>query len=247
MENYNVELRESSNYDMFEFHPQNRGIKKSKVAILCDEIMRKNLLHHFPVVVKRNNRILSTKYIILDGQHRFEACKKLDIPVIYRIVEDMDYEDVSYINSVSHNWSAKDFVNYYAKQNNEHYQKLQSIIDLGFDVRSATILCGNDMVSSTSTKFRTGKWKVKSSNKQINELLETFLYLKTNCDIAYAYSQRFVRSTLYLIYAKKADISRFKDQILKYKQKVHKCTNREEYNAMLIAVYNFNLQEKYRI
>lgn len=247
MEKYNIELFSSSNYDSFEFDSRNREVKMSKVSNLVRELGRKNFLHHFPIIVRKNGRMLNPKYTILDGQHRFMACKKLDIPVVYKLANDIEINDVSYINSVSHNWASIDYVRYHAQQGNINYKNLLNLVKLGFDVRGAQILFGSDIDSNKIDEFRTGLWIPKRSMHKAMSYANIFLDLRDNLDIKYATSQRFVRAFMWLILTKKANIDILISRINTYRQKMYKCTTREEYKVMLIKLYNYNTTVKNRL
>ena len=80
-----MEVRSTKNYDLFKYLPENRAIHKSHVKKLEDSIRQQNLLSVNPIVLDKN-------MFILDGQHRLEACKNMDIPVFYTVLsEDCDH------------------------------------------------------------------------------------------------------------------------------------------------------------
>ena len=240
-------LLTTSNYDMFDFDEKNRSIKPSKVVKLCNELERKNLLHHFPILVIKNNY---GRYTILDGQHRFMACKKLDIDVVYKICKDMSMIDVSYINSVATSWGNLDYVNYFSKQGKEDYVFLKHLMDkTGItDIRSLTLICGTDAsISTANSKFRLGTWKVKNNSEMIDYYTSNILFVKNKLNKSYATSQRFVGAFTNLLNKDFIDNDLLISQLEKYPQKLHKCTNKEEYEIKLLDIYNYNISNSKKI
>jgi hypothetical protein len=66
----------STDYNMFKRHAKNRPIKEARVLIIMANVKR--WYKYEPIVVNQ-------QYEILNGQHRFEACRRLSIPVRYNI------------------------------------------------------------------------------------------------------------------------------------------------------------------
>lgn len=109
------EVRITSDYSMFKFDPLNRSIKDSKLTKLKQSIARtKGNLQ--AVLVDRDGNII-------DGQHRYVACKSLGLPVRYTIA-DNDYKssDMLELNNNGSGWVTTDYAEYHAKQGNPNYQ-----------------------------------------------------------------------------------------------------------------------------
>jgi hypothetical protein len=66
-----------------------------------------------PIAIDKNN-------VIIDGQHRFLACKNLKRPVKYYQVETEDYRDLMIeVNNVSRKWNTLDYANFHMKNGNQ--------------------------------------------------------------------------------------------------------------------------------
>jgi len=109
------EVRVTTDYNKFKFDPLNRTVKAHKVARLKESIRRTNgNLQSVLIDIKGN---------IIDGQHRYVACKELGLPIRYEIA-DKSYtsSDMIELNNNGSGWVAGDYAEYHAKQGNQSYQ-----------------------------------------------------------------------------------------------------------------------------
>lgn len=100
---------------MFKFDPLNRTIKARKLIKLKESIARTNGNLQAVLIDRDGN--------IIDGQHRYVACKTLGLPVRYTIA-DVDYKssDMLELNNNSSGWVTSDFAEYHAKHKNPNYE-----------------------------------------------------------------------------------------------------------------------------
>ena len=107
-----MEIQKTKNYKAFDTILGNRVVNKKKVADLVHDIQNGlNLLPYCPIVVYRQGETLK----IVDGQHRFEASKKLGSPVHYVECEELDLKKIARLNSRSDKWKNKDFLDCYIR------------------------------------------------------------------------------------------------------------------------------------
>ena len=87
-------ILKSLNYDSFSLIGWNRSITENNVKKLVKENEKEVKMHLFPIIVDSN---LS----IIDGQHRFETCKRLKLPVYYIIKSGANdhYEEIRSVNT----------------------------------------------------------------------------------------------------------------------------------------------------
>jgi hypothetical protein len=107
-----MEVTETKDYDQFKYLPENRPIIKSHVVLLKDSICRKNFLHVNPIIVDEN-------FFVLDGQHRLQAAKELEIPIHYTMQEGEKCTESLFLLQKSRGWSLNDYINYYIKTDPE--------------------------------------------------------------------------------------------------------------------------------
>lgn len=86
-------IQKTHNYDKFKLIDWNREINKPNVIKLIEENRIKFQLHKFPILV-------TDKFKIIDGQHRFAAAQELGCPIYYIVASDMD-ESIYSVNSVN--------------------------------------------------------------------------------------------------------------------------------------------------
>lgn len=109
----------TSDYSIFTKMEGNRTLNMLSVNRL--KKLFKNGSHCVPIIV-------NDKKEVIDGQHRLEALKQLNMPVPYIVSEGLNINDVHCINSAGKLWSSADYVNGYADAGNEHYIKLIDMI-----------------------------------------------------------------------------------------------------------------------
>lgn len=109
-------------------------------------------LHVKRLVLSFNDRYLvspicvNEKMDIIDGQHRLEAAKELNLPVRYFIMRGYGLKEVHLLNANSSNWKKVDFLIGYCSLGRPEYLKMKDFMgqypDLSFSVVEA-MLSGN--------------------------------------------------------------------------------------------------------
>jgi len=161
-------IHETTDYSRFEFNELNRGVDDNHVRRLTKSIKEHGLVQ--PIVVTAEGGII-------DGQHRFHACRELGVPIQYIVRDAMDMTDVVQLNNLSKAWTITDKVNSYAAQGNEDYIKLLEFhaecqeVDPKFSIRAASHLAQGSSSQASSAKGRGqslggGTWKFKSSKEE---------------------------------------------------------------------------------
>lgn len=107
----------TTDYSIFKTLEGNRILNAQHVNRLARVIKEHNMTERFPIVVNKNMEIL-------DGQHRLAALEMLELPVPYRIEDDVDIEGVRILNQVSRKWSWQDLARSYIEKGNDSYQIL---------------------------------------------------------------------------------------------------------------------------
>tara|TARA_Y100001938_G_C8035688_1_gene403191 strand:- start:38 stop:745 length:708 start_codon:yes stop_codon:yes gene_type:complete len=96
-------IHETDDYYKFSLINFNRPLCKKNLENLIKLNKTKNRFHLFPIVVDEY-------YNIIDGQHRFEACKKLEQPIHYVIdySEQDHWESITEVNQAGKKHSVSD-------------------------------------------------------------------------------------------------------------------------------------------
>jgi len=103
---------ETKNYSTFTMHEFNRNIKTSKI-----EALKKS----YSAFGQQVPILVSSKGVIFDGNHRFYACKELDMLFKFIITDEVDEDLIRNLNNTQHNWTIQDFIDSNAKKGNKNY------------------------------------------------------------------------------------------------------------------------------
>lgn len=106
----------TKDYGEFTFLLGNRDINELHVERLVKSISKHQLI--VPIIV-------NDKMEIIDGQHRYEACKTLGFPLYYTIQEGYGLEECHTLNAVTKKYSAENFLQGYAALGKEEYVKFK--------------------------------------------------------------------------------------------------------------------------
>lgn len=111
----------SKNYEMFKMLEGNRKIDSNNLNQIISSMKEKQLI--IPITVNE-------KFEIIDGQHRFNACKYLNLPVYFIIEKGYDIEDVIRANvNGGRKWFDADYLNKYCLLKDERYLEIKKVIE----------------------------------------------------------------------------------------------------------------------
>lgn len=181
-----LSLQVTDNYNQFKTLPHNREINKRQVTNIENSIRTLDLTMFSPIMVKNN--------YIIDGQHRFNACKNLGLPIYYIELDTLKEQDVvtaiALLNNNSKNWSAEDFLHLYCQLGVESYMKVKDfMIETKVSSLSVAIyfLSGfNQYKSAINKKFKDGKFEIKNDDlDRAYEIGSWYRTLKMNVETFY--------------------------------------------------------------
>lgn len=112
-----IKIETTDNYQKFKRIKGNRKINKAHVNKLTTAISED------PQILEYNPIVVNEKWEIIDGQHRFEAIKRLRLPVYYTQVPGLTLTNVQNLNSNSKVWSPKDYAVAYVEHGNVNYKR----------------------------------------------------------------------------------------------------------------------------
>ncbi len=238
-----TELLESSRYDIFIKDIKNRPISEDKVHHFMKQFKQeKCFMYEFPIVVDKG-------YIILDGQHRFEALKRLEMPIMFRFSSGLNIDNVASIQ-VNAGWSSDDYIHAHIKQGKQDYVVLKRFMDrykISLSVAIA-ILSGKfsrDNGGLKKSGFYEGTFTVVNEErahkqaKVINELGELSFGLNRDRTFCLAV----VRMQSHPEY----DNKRMVNQLEKYNSLVKRHMKIDDYLRNLEEVYNYKLFTKNKV
>lgn len=224
-------IYETGEYGLFKNLSGNRFVDHSgKIA----ESMKERGLLLAPIIVNEN-------YEIIDGQNRFEACKKLNLPVYYVIAEGYGINECIAMNSVSKNWSVFDYIQSYADLGNYNYKYLQDMLNkYRPDLPTNTIIAitsGNIDFYSTN-ELRKGLYKIGDKGADYYDELLAYLQkfdvkgIKGNTDKLY-------KVIAYCYTAKEIDNEKLENFFEKYSYQIESVIDTKQASEAIEKVYNF--------
>lgn len=94
-------VRKTREYDRFTIHDENRVINKNHVKKLAASIKTDGLIS--PIIVNENS-------VIIEGQHREEACEEIDADVYFIVKPGLNMDMVAKLNRLQKPWGTADYV-----------------------------------------------------------------------------------------------------------------------------------------
>ncbi len=223
---------------------QNRSLRKSHVNKLVLAMTQKNLLKDFPIII-------SEDAYVLDGQHRLEAAKRLDLPIWYRISNDMVIDDIPLVNSIYLNWSLSDYLNKYLDQNRIDYIKFKRLFDENEEMFSLCQMVklfygsrgGTDLKTSPIIKFKRGEFLYPENDLPVKDRIQTVKSFSPYIKL----TDRFVSAALKLIKTSGYDHQRMMDKIKQTEGILRPAFEMKQYFVMFNEIYNFNAKNDARV
>ena len=175
----------TQNYSMFGHIGGNRNLDTSNLNKIKQSISKKYIKTNAVIcIVDEQDQNHPLK--IVDGQHRFEACKDLSIPVSYVIDDSLTMasilNDITLLNTASKEWDVSDFMRSEAQKGNKNYilySSIYGIFNNSFDHESLFFILNSDE-NRTCTKisynsFKAGELQFDQSdynylNQRLNDI-----------------------------------------------------------------------------
>ena len=227
----------TTNYERFKRLLNNRDIKGGGVKNIIDSI---NTIGYIT-----NPIIVNEKYEVIDGQHRLEALKALNMPVDYIEVKGAGINECRLMNRKQGNWTTMDYLKSYARSGNPNYmnlydlilqhpkQKLQVIVFAitgaganGTGIQDGNFICDKTMFREADEKLST-----------LDEVIDFIRKTEGRTDyLAMAY--------IYALQNRTVDSYRLKDTIVKRSHTIRGSVSLPDALDNLSEAYNFKARNK---
>jgi len=229
-----MQIQETNRLEIFNPIKGNRSLNKLHLRRLKKSIKDKNLLKYQPILV-------DGEYNVIDGQHRLEIAKELEIPIYYIKEDSLDIEDVRILNQNSKDWKGEDFLEGYCDLKMENYIYFRDYMKrytIGFG-HALRILSGRES-GNTFQEFKEGKFI--ASHKELGEILGVSAnQFITLFDFS---KQRSFIGALGLAYKRGADLDILFKKCAKDRGQLYKCVDAKNYLVLLEKIYNKHSREK---
>ena len=195
----------TTDYSKFKFNDLSRPILKSNVENIINSIQKIGFIEQRSIFILND-------FTIIDGHHRFIACKELQIPIYYEFIDDSNSSSMILLNKCQKVWSLENYIQYYAKKGIFCYELLLDIqqkYKIGIS-NSIAVLFNSG--ASTSKKIRKGEDVIL--NESYKEAIDFILFSKSQ--IPYWKSKCFVEAVTIFIKRSRTDlknIEKIKDNL----------------------------------
>lgn len=235
-----TKLIKTTDYSIFKKHMNNRQIDALNLKKIIHSIKTQNMLEFRPILVDED-------MCVIDGQHRLEAAKQLNIPVYYQMNEKASHEDIVLLNSHQKIWTTEEYISYYISRGNQEYKRLQDYaIKRKMGVAAVLSLCRGDRKVNAQT-LKKGTFKFFDSEslafvdslldkiEKINELLIRYVIV----DNKFLNSTRFKNGLLAFLKNPQVDFDIFLEKLTCKADQLRQCSDVYTYYCMLRDVYNW--------
>lgn len=243
-----IEVKQTSDYTKFKVLKGNRPIKKSHLRFLKESISKHGDLG-VPVIVNE-------KFEIIDGQHRIEALKELELPVQYIEKPKFRLEQVHVLNTNRKNWKMIEFMNCYADLGMKPYVRIKEFhrkygfhitgsltLALGYAIGGSGIAEKGGSSGGSIESFKRGEFIFKDI-ALAEDRAEKILMFK---DIFYGYRKKFFLLAMMRLF--KFEEYNHAEFLSKLKQQIDRLIMNEPatvngYLRIFEDIYNYRRQGK---
>ena len=223
----------TENYDMFKKIGGNRKINKSNYAKIVKSMKEEQLI--IPIVVNE-------KYEIIDGQHRYTACKDLGKPVYFYMVRGYGLNQVKRANIASSNWKKENYLDMFVAENNEVYKEFEEIKER-YDLNISNLLKIFAIVQEKQNarvgyEFENGTFTLDGKMEVLRFLtaLEDFNFFK------FYKSNNFLIAFTRLYFKSEYDHDKMKTKLITHRNSLEKRSTSDEYLVLLCnRIYSFGV------
>lgn len=225
---------ETYNYEMFKFLDGNRCTSKGHVKDIANSMAEMYLVS--PVIINGG-------YYIIDGQHRFEAARKLGLPVRYIIDQKAGLRAVQLLNAKSKDWVPNDYMESYIKEGSIEYVGYKSFYQKYKlpHVICQALLSGSFACKTTAKRFNNGEFKINTldfAEKVGCLVLESMQYYEGSKRRSYVFAiaQLMKKSN----FNEKEFLRKLKAQ----RAKMYDCAKTVQYIELIEHIYNYRNKNK---
>lgn len=209
-------INSTTDYDLFQFHGYNREV--GKITKIKKSIQKADITAYVPIVVDED-------YRIIDGQHRFCACRELGLPVYFVMLprEVNTEEAMILLNSNQKQWRQEEYLHFHAEKQGGCYSELrdfETFHKLG--ITNSMIIYPDRCIGTNEMKAG----KVKFGKNPHADAIADFLKLDDVKSIKYTRMRPFVLALkkAFEIYSNK-DLVKIKNRLVTIPQ----CARFEQY------------------
>lgn len=245
------QVMQTNDYNLFKKLEGNRNVNRVHVKRLTDNFKTKYLV--CPIIVNQD-------YEVIDGQHRLEAAKQLELPVNFIICNDYGLQEVQLLNSNTSNWKKVDYLNAFCDLGYPEYLKFKIFMDSYPDfgiAASEAILTGllsgtkSGSVSKDIATNASGSMAVKyfeNGDLEIPDFKLSKILAQKILQIQPFYDgfnrASFVRAMLGVLRNENYDHDVFINRLKMQPNALYHCSNVGQYKQLIEDIFNYRSRSK---
>lgn len=238
------QVKSTNDYQKFKILQGNRKLNSLHVKRLKESFKESYLFS--PIVVNKN-------FEIIDGQHRFNAAKELNLDINYIVCPDYSLKEVQLLNTNSKNWKREDYLNAYCDLQYPEYIKFknfmkkfpdfgilacESIISHSYDENEYK----NNLKQGNSARiFQEGGLVIQDYEKSV-EIAEKIMMIKPYYD---GYNRTvFIRALISIFKIDYYCHSQLLNKLKTNPNSLQHCSNTTQYKLLIEDIYNYRSRDK---
>lgn len=235
-------LEQTQDYEVFQHFEWNRGYHEGNIKKIMKSISEHNMLKSRPILVDESFRVL-------DGKHRLEAARRLQVPVWYQVHENLEETDIIKLNNAVKSWSIRDYLNFYSKKDYKDYVELEKFMNTNsVQIEIAISLLNSNRSEGFFRDFKDGLYKFPNAERYLqaiskkNMVDETIEFIKKTTSGHKSYLGRVTfYNALVEFFNNEGFCYDTFNKKLQYKiDFMHPCSKKEDYIKVFKNIYNWS-------
>ena len=251
-----TEIRVTTNYELFAKVKGNRDVIESHINKIKLSLKKRHVKEcGILVAFNPNYEPGLPLFVIIDGQHRFEALKRESLPISFTIIEDLTKEEIleiiELLNTSHANWDVTNFMGSKCTLGDANYILYKSIYDR-YDFEHEIIFYTMKKLGRTINHDMFKNGLLKFDSELFNEIDRIFSWLENFVSIVEPYGKRYyLKALLDLYFLNGVNLIRL-ETVLKLAQNnpnglLYSGSIRQSLNHLILDLYNNKLSIKNRI
>jgi hypothetical protein len=238
-------IRVSEDYKEFNFLSFNRNLNRANVNKLITQNQEKFEFHKFPLIVDKNKSII-------DGQHRFTACKEMGAPIYYIVDSNnnVDWRDIHRVNKAGIKHSLNDKVTMLLKSGNPVLKEAKTFYEKNIPKEFSftnTVRLLHEFNVSGSTIRALDEGEIVLSYKEETIKLFHFINEISKDDKVGPADSGFIFALALVAKNTSMGVDKFFQKCLDLRHMIDRKNRREQYIEMIREIHNYKLAEKNRL
>jgi len=219
-------------YSKFKIMECNRAIDYKHVEEFKKLFAEVGYFQAFPVMVDKD-------FNIIDGQHRFLACKDMGIEFPFVVQENATPEMIISINTTQKKWGIDDYVNHYAARGIGDFGQLKSFAETySVSVGCALAILDNSIGGGSKQVYlKQGLFKLRDGQLMLARVRADKI-MSTVHSMRMKPTERLVRSLILANQDSNFNFDKFISKVSRQFDKVQQCSTTTGWLMMIERIYN---------